>query len=56
MTEKEIIIAIIWAICIFVGSILWCYGAIVKPIKDTMKKFNKIDNEPVSDGIAIVEE
>lgn len=39
------------AVIVIGGSILFGYGAIYKPMKDTLEHDRKIDNEPIPNGI-----
>lgn len=51
----SIIEMFIYAIGIIGGSILFGYGAIYKPMKDTLEHDKKIDNESIPDGIVAKE-
>lgn len=51
----SIIAIFIYAIGIIGGSILFGYGSIYKPMKDTLERDKKIDNEPIPDSIVAKE-
>lgn len=42
---------LLWAVIVIGGSILFGYGAIYKPMKDTLEYDRKIDNESIPNGI-----
>ena len=47
---------IICGVIIIGGSILFGYGAIYKPMKDTLKRYREVDDEEIPEGIAIIED
>lgn len=50
----DILIMVIYCCIILIGSVLFGYGAIVKPMKETLKKDKDIDNESVPEGIKAI--